>query len=90
MDKRIDRTEMPASPATAGETEERIDIRKISTAQLAKLGLTQIAYVKPIFVDGAPAFGIHAADGTPMAIAEDRDVAIAAIAQHEMIAATLH
>ena len=63
-----------------------VDIRHISTEQLAQLGLQQIAYVKPVVVNGAAAFAIHAADGTPMAIAGDRDVAIAAIQQHEMVA----
>ena len=67
-----------------------VDIRHISTEQLAQLGLQQIAYVKPIMVNGSAAFAIHAADGTPMAIAGDRDVAIAAIQQHEMVATQVH
>ncbi|HTI83619.1 MAG TPA: DUF1150 family protein [Acetobacteraceae bacterium] len=66
------------------------DIRHISTEQLAQLGLQQIAYVKPVMVNGTAAFAIHAADGTPMAIADDRDVAIAAIQQHEMVATQVH
>jgi hypothetical protein len=60
------------------------DIRTISAADLARLGVSQIAYVKPVLVNGAAAFAIHAADGTPMGVTEDRDVALAAIAQHEM------
>jgi hypothetical protein len=67
-----------------------VDIRHISTEQLAQLGLQQIAYVKPVVVNGTAAFAIHAADGTPMAIAGDRDVAIAAIQQHEMVATQVH
>jgi hypothetical protein len=67
-----------------------VDIRHISTEQLAQLGLQQIAYVKPIVVNGSAAFAIHAADGTPMAIADDRDVAMAAIRQHEMVATQVH
>jgi hypothetical protein len=67
-----------------------VDIRHISTEQLAQLGLQQIAYVKPVVVNGAAAFAIHAADGTPMAIAGDREVAIAAIQQHEMVATQVH
>lgn len=66
------------------------DIRHISTAQLAQLGLQQIAYVKPVEVNGASCYAIHAADGTPMAIAGDRDVAVAAIRQHEMVPAQVH
>ena len=67
-----------------------VDIRHISAAQLAQLGLQQIAYVKPIVANGAQCFAIHAADGTPMAIAGDRDVAIAAIVQHEMVPVPVH
>ncbi|HLY90145.1 MAG TPA: DUF1150 family protein [Acetobacteraceae bacterium] len=67
-----------------------VDIRHISTEQLAQLGLQQIAYVKPVVVNGTAAFAIHAADGTPMAIAGDREVAIAAIQQHEMVATQVH
>ena len=67
-----------------------VDIRHISSEQLAQLGLQQIAYVKPVVVNGTSCFAIHAADGTPMAIAGDRDVAFAAIRQHEMVAAQVH
>jgi len=67
-----------------------VDIRHISTEQLAQLGLQQIAYVKPVVVDGTACFAIHAADGTPMAIAGDREVAVAAIHQHEMVATQVH
>jgi hypothetical protein len=67
-----------------------VDIRHISTAQLAQLGLQQIAYVKPVVANGAQCFAIHAADGTPMALADNRDVAVAAIMQHEMVPAQVH
>ncbi len=66
------------------------DIRHISTEQLAQLGLQQIAYVKPVVVNGSAAYAIHAADGTPMAIAGELDVALAAIVQHEMVPAQVH
>jgi hypothetical protein len=67
-----------------------VDIRHISTEQLAQLGLQQIAYVKPVVVNGTAAFAIHAADGTPMAIAGGLEVAVAAIVQHEMVPAQVH
>jgi hypothetical protein len=67
-----------------------VDIRHISAEQLAQLGMQQIAYVKPVVVNGTAAFAIHAADGTPMAIAAGLDVAFAAIVQHEMVPAQVH
>jgi hypothetical protein len=80
----IQQPDQPAAVPAIG------DIRHISAEQLAQLGMQQIAYVKPVMVNGTAAFAIHAADGTPMAIAAGLDVALAAIAQHEMIPAQVH
>jgi hypothetical protein len=71
-------------------TPNLIDLRHISAEQLAQLGMKQIAYVKPIVVNGSVRFAIHAADGTRMAITEGLDVGIAAIVQHEIEPAQLH
>ena len=67
-----------------------VDVRSLSAAQLGQLGVSQIAYVKPVVVNGARAFAIHAADGTPMAVATDQFSAVAAIAEHAMLAALVH
>jgi len=82
--KDIDRDAMTAS----GNVE--VDIRALSAEQLARLGLAQIAYVKSVMLNGVSGFAIHAADGTPMAVAGDRDVAVAAILQHEMHPVSVH
>jgi len=66
------------------------DVRHMTTAQLGALGVSHIAYVKPVTVNGTAGFAIHAADGTPMALAEDRATAMAAIIQHEMLALSVH
>lgn len=75
---------------TSGMAQVRFDIRHLSEAQLAQLGLQQIAYIRPMLVNGEQGFAIHAADGTPMAVAGDRNVAIAAVLQHEMVPALVH
>ncbi len=67
-----------------------IDIRKLTQAQLMQLGMSQLAYVKPVWMDGETAFAIFAADGSPMAVAADCDLAVAAIVQHEMVPALVH
>ncbi len=67
-----------------------IDVHAMTTDQLQRLGLSQVAYVKPIFLNGTTMFAIHSADGSPMALAEDRNLAVAAIMQHEMVAALVH
>lgn len=63
------------------------DIRHLTAAELGSLGVSQIAYIKPVVVNGVPAVAIHAADGTPMALAPNQEVATAAITQHDMVAA---
>ena len=78
------------SEPEAAAVQGAFDVRHLSVEQLAQLGMSQLAYVKPIVMNGAPGFAIHAADGTPMAVTEDRDVAIAAIVQHEMTPALVH
>ncbi len=66
------------------------DLRKMTQDQLAQLGVSNLAYIKPVMMNGTAAFAIHAADGSPMAVAAERDVAIAAVVQHEMLPALVH
>jgi hypothetical protein len=66
------------------------DVRHMTTDQLGALGMSHIAYVKPVVVNGMAGFAIHAADGTPMALADDRATAMAAIVQHEMLPLSVH
>ncbi len=71
-------------------TATQFDVRHITPDQLQQLGVSHLAYVKPIMLNGAAMFAIHAADGSPMAVAEDRNLALAAIVQHEMAAMLVH
>jgi hypothetical protein len=66
------------------------DVRHMTTDQLGALGMSHIAYVKPVMVNGMAGFAIHAADGTPMALADDLATAMAAIVQHEMLPLSVH
>ena len=75
---------------TITEGGTRFDVRHITQAQLQQLGLSQLAYVKPVMLNGTAMFAIHGADGSPMAVAEDRNLALAAIVQHEMIPTLVH
>jgi len=82
-----DQPDVPTVPVPEGGS---FDVRHLSEQQLAALGVSHIAYVKPVMVNGIQGFAIHAADGTPMAVAGDRDVAIAAVVQHEMLPLSVH
>lgn len=73
-----------------GSSRVIFDIRRLTTEQLAQLGLQQLAYIRPVMVNGEQGFAIHAADGTPMAVAGDRDVAVAAVLEHELVPASVH
>ncbi|EHH69241.1 DUF1150 family protein [Gluconobacter morbifer] len=71
-----------------GEPAEEVlpaDLRQITGQQLRTLGLSQLAYVKSVIHDGELVVAIHAADGTPMAVADDEESALDAILEHEMI-----
>ncbi len=57
---------------------------------LALLGLETMAYVRPILVNGRRVHVIHAADGTPLTIVSDRDLALATIRQNEMQPFSVH
>lgn len=67
-----------------------VDIHHISASQLAALGMEEIAFVKPVMTENGPAFAIHAADGTPMAIASNAPLAAAAIIQNDMLPSLVH
>ena len=66
------------------------DVRHMTADQLGALGVAHIAYVKAVIVNGTAGFAIHAADGTPRALAGDRATAMAAIMQHEMLPLSVH
>ena len=82
--------ELPAGDAFESRITTMIDIRHLTQEQLMQLGMADLAYVKPVRLNGRTAFAIHAADGSPMAMAADCDLAVAAIVQHEMVPALVH
>jgi hypothetical protein len=65
-------------------------IRQISARELALFGMQDLAYVKPVVVDGTLGYAVHAADGTQIALLADRDVAFATIRQHDLEPLSVH
>jgi len=65
-------------------------MRQMTTNDLAMLGMQDIAYVKPVTVEGAAGFAVHAADGTQMALIANRDLAFAVVRQNEMEPVSVH
>ena len=66
------------------------DLERTRTFYTTVLGLEEIAYVKPIVEHDEPAYAIHAADGTRLAVLADRLAAFAMIRCHDLEAASLH
>jgi len=65
-------------------------LKRISVADWARFGAEDIAYVRPVVVNGVKGVAIHAADGTPIGAAPSVEMAMAAIRQHEREPALVH
>lgn len=59
-------------------------LRHISPSDFAAFGVNQLAYVRRLETPQGAVVGIFAADGTQMALAASRELAFAAIRQHDM------
>lgn len=62
----------------------------MSDHDLASLGLQEVAYVKPVLTEDGKAYGVYAADGTEMAVMEDRDIAFATIRRNDLRPVSVH
>jgi len=65
-------------------------IRHMSSRELALFGMQDLAYVKPVLVNGVTAFAVHAADGTQVTVLPDREIALATVRQHELEPLSVH
>ncbi|MDD3183131.1 MAG: DUF1150 family protein [Alphaproteobacteria bacterium] len=62
----------------------------ISTEELALFGIEDIAYIRPVHVNGRCVHVIHAADGTLLTAVMDRDLAFVTIRRHELSPQSVH
>lgn len=65
-------------------------LRNLSPLDWARYGAQEVAYIRPVIVNGTAAIAIHAADGTPIGAAPNAALAIAAILQHDLAPALVH
>jgi hypothetical protein len=63
---------------------------QLSSQAFAALGLQDVAYIKPVQREGKTMIAVHAADGTELAVAESRDVAMAFIRQNDLEPLSAH
>ena len=62
----------------------------MSDADLAVLGLTDVAYIRAVTVDGQPGFAVYAANGNRLGVAPTDEIVRAFIREQELEVASLH
>lgn len=67
-----------------------LTLRRMSLADLATWGMPEIAFIKRVLVNDEEGWSIHAADGTQMGIAPSRELAFAAVKQHDLEPVSVH
>ena len=88
--KARDRDVVPAHANTT-ETEAATGTREIVTStDLARVGLNEIAYIKQAVVNDEEVWAIFSASGDPIGAAQTFDQAWGAVRQHDMEPARVH
>lgn len=64
--------------------------RAMSPVDFAAYGAQEIAYVKKVVAEGEQLYSIHGADGTPLAVQPDRDLAFAIVRQNDLEPVSVH
>lgn len=64
--------------------------RDMSLVDFATFGVEQLAYIKPVVIEGTPAYAVHGADGRPLAAVGDRDIAFALVRQNDLEPVSVH
>jgi hypothetical protein len=63
---------------------------QLSHQAFAALGLQDVAYVRAVERDGKPMVAVHAADGTQLALADSRELAMAFVRQNDLEPLSAH
>lgn len=69
---------------------EIVRLKNISAKEFALWGIQDIAYIRPVTVEGHKAYAVHAADGTPVAVMNTPEIATAAIRQNDLEPVSVH
>lgn len=67
-----------------------ITLKTITSQDFLRLGVSEVAYIKPLQVIGHTLYAVHAADGTPLAMAETAQAAAILARQNELQPVTIH
>ncbi len=62
----------------------------VTPSDLRQIGLNEVAYIKRYDVNGQPAFVVHAADGTAIAVQKDISSALGSAHHQDLDVVALH
>ena len=64
--------------------------RQMTAQDFVALGVSDLAYIKPVEIDGQSLFAVFAADGTQIVVLPSREVAVATIQRHDLEPVSVH
>jgi hypothetical protein len=70
--------------------DELFDPHDLTGDDFREMGVQVVAYVRPVKFMERSLYMVHAADGTPMALAESEELALETIDQHDLEPAKVH
>lgn len=65
-------------------------LRNISMQDFLAFGIQQIAYIRPVHVNGQDAWSLHAADGTALTVQQSPHLAAVVARQNDLEPVALH
>lgn len=71
-------------------------LKGLSTNDFLRIGMNEIAYVRPLSLgmvqkgDAKQAFAVYAADGTQLSVLDTMDMAMATLRHNDLVPVTLH
>lgn len=77
------------------ENNVRDFLRGLSSHDFLRIGMNEIAYVRPFSVNGAvegdekQAFAVYAADGTQLSVLDSMDMAMATLRHNDLVPVTI-
>ena len=66
------------------------ELRQMSSEDFLALGVHGVAYVRTVKRDGEVLYGVYGADGSEMAVMDNRDLAFVTIRQNGLEALSAH
>jgi hypothetical protein len=82
--------DMPSETIGRDVDAETADVRCMTQGELQRLGVSSVVYLRPGMIDGQMAYAIHGADGCPMAVVEDIELAVELVSEHGMAFVAVH